>query len=107
MLSYLRTRAFSQGLLGGSRFWLGLGAIVWTIRFFQWLGRSETEIVYRAPLGRGESVVISQSAETLSRRQRKKAARRAQAEADALRRQAKIDRRAARRRRGGVAAGAA
>jgi len=107
MLAYLRARALSKGFLGGSRPWVALGVVVWTIRFFQWLGRRDTEIVYREALGPGQSVIIRHSATTESRRQRRKADRRARADAETRRRQAKVDRRAARRRRGEVPAGAA
>ena len=71
MLAYLRARALSRGFLGGSRFWIVLGAVVWTIRFFQWLVRQETEVIYREPLGRGESVTIRHSDPLPTRKQRK------------------------------------
>jgi hypothetical protein len=74
MLSYLRARALSRGLFGGSRFWIALGAVVWTVRFCQWLVRPETEVIYREPLGKGQSVVIRHSDPVPSKRQRKKAA---------------------------------
>ena len=53
MLAYLRARAMSSGFLGGSRMWIGIGFVVWTIKFFQWLTRPETEVIYREPLGAG------------------------------------------------------
>ena len=58
MLAYLRARAISSGFLGGSRMWIGIGFVVWTIKFFQWLVRAETEVIYREPLGAGQSVTI-------------------------------------------------
>ena len=93
MLAYLRARALSKGLLGGRRFWIGLGFVVWTIRFFQWLGRRETEVVYRETLGAGHSVTVSHSTDTENRRQRRKADK----QAKVGRRQARADRRAASR----------
>jgi hypothetical protein len=81
MLSYLRARAVSSGFLGGSRFWIGLGAIVWTIRFCQWLVRPEAEVIYREKLGSGQSVTIRHNEPSSGRRRRKKAARRAKLDA--------------------------
>ena len=107
MLAYLRTRALSKGFLGGSRFWIGLGFVVWTIRFFQWLGRRETEVVYREALGAGKSVTISHSATTETRRQRRKTDKQAKVDQAALRKQAKRDRRAAKRGGGDAPAEAA
>src|SRR5512143_972061 len=87
MLAYLRARAMSSGFLGGSRMWIGIGFVVWTIRFFQWLTRAETEAIYREPLGPGQSVIIRQGPRPPSRRQRKKLAKQARRDA----RQAKAD----------------
>jgi hypothetical protein len=100
MLAYLRARALSRGFLGGSRFWIGLGAVVWTIRFCQWVVRPETEVIYREPLRRGQSVVIRHGERPPNKRQRKKAAKQAKADADARRKEAKAERRASRRHRG-------
>ncbi len=75
MLAYLRAKALSRGFLGGSQLWLGIGAVVWTIRFFQWLTRPETAVIYRDRLGPGQSVVITHLELAPSRRQRKRAAR--------------------------------
>ncbi len=75
MLAYLRAKALSQGFLGGSQLWLAIGAVVWTIRFFQWLTRPETAVIYRDRLGPGQSVVITHHEPPPSRRERKQAAR--------------------------------
>jgi hypothetical protein len=81
MLSYLRARAMSSGFLGGSRMWIGIGFVVWTIKFFQWLVRAETEVIYREPLGAGNSVTIHHGHARPSKRQRKKAAKQLKADA--------------------------
>ena len=81
MLSYLRARAMSSGFLGGSRMWIGIGFVVWTIKFFQWLVRAETEVIYREPLGTGQSVTIHHGHAPPSRKQKKKAAKELEAEA--------------------------
>jgi hypothetical protein len=77
MLAYLRARALSRGLLGGSQLWLAIGAVVWTVRFFQWLTRAETDVVYRDRLALGQVIEIRHLEGPPTRRQRRKAARRA------------------------------
>ncbi|MGZ4710320.1 MAG: hypothetical protein ACXWBN_16415 [Acidimicrobiales bacterium] len=81
MLGYLRARAMSSGFLGCSRMWIGIGFIVWTIKFFQWLVRAETEVIYREPLGVGQSVTIHHGHAPPSKRQRKMTAKQLKAEA--------------------------
>ena len=83
MLAFLRARALNRGLLGGSRMWVGVGAVVWTIRLFQWLNRTETTVIYRDRLGPGEAVVIRHQPPGPTKREAKKAARRARREAKA------------------------
>jgi hypothetical protein len=75
MLAYLRAKALSRGFLGGSQVWLAIGAVVWTIRFFQWLTRPETAVIYRDRLGPGQTVLITHLEPLPTRRQRKKSAR--------------------------------
>jgi hypothetical protein len=75
MLAYLRAKALSRGFLGGSQLWLAIGAVVWTIRFFQWLTRPETAVIYRDRLGPGQSVIITHHEPRPDRRQRRKQAR--------------------------------
>jgi hypothetical protein len=97
MLAYLRARAMSSGFLGGSRRWIGIGFVVWTVRFFQWLTRAETEVIYREPLGAGQSVTIHHGEPPPTRRERKKEAQRRQAEAKRSKKDAKVTKRQARR----------
>ena len=75
MLAYLRAKALSRGFLGGSQVWLAIGAVVWTLRFFQWLTRPETGVVYRDRLGPGQSVLIVHHDPLPTRRQRRRTAR--------------------------------
>jgi len=75
MLAYLRAKALSRGFLGGSQIWLAIGAVVWTIRFFQWLTRPETAVIYRDRLGPGQAVVITHLEPPPKRREQKKSAR--------------------------------
>lgn len=81
MLAYLRARATSRGFLGGSRMWIGIGFVVWTIKFFQWLTRAETEVIYRDRLGAGQSVTIHHGQAPPTKRQRKKTAQQLKADA--------------------------
>lgn len=75
MLAYLRAKALSRGFLGGSQLWLVIGFVVWTVRFFQWLTRPETAVIYRDRLGPGQSIVISHHEPLPSRRDRRQAKR--------------------------------
>ena len=75
MLAYLRARATSSGFLGGSRMWIGIGFVVWTIKFFQWLTRAETEVIYRDRISTGQSVTIHHGHAPPSKRERKKTAK--------------------------------
>jgi len=86
MLAYLRAKALSAGFLGGSRFWIGLGAIVWTIRLCQWLVRPDTEVIYREKLGTGKSVIIRHNDPAPKKRQRKKLAKIEKAQAKSAKR---------------------
>jgi len=75
MLAYLRAKALSRGLLGGSQLWIAIGLVVWTVRFFQWLTRPETDVVYRDKLTVGHAIEIRHLEAPPTRRQRRKAAR--------------------------------
>jgi hypothetical protein len=75
MLAYLRAKALSRGFLGGSQLWLAIGAVVWTIRFFQWLTRPETAVIYRDRVGPGQTLLITHHDPLPTRRQRRKLAK--------------------------------
>ncbi len=75
MLAYLRAKALSRGFLGGSQIWLVIGFVVWTVKFFQWLTRPETAVIYRDRLGAGQSIVISHHEPPPTRRERRQAKR--------------------------------
>jgi hypothetical protein len=75
MLAFLRARALNRGLLGGSRTWVGVGALVWTVRLFQWLNRPETTVIYRERLDAGQAVEIRHVPAPPTRRERKKSAK--------------------------------
>jgi hypothetical protein len=75
MLAYLRAKALSRGLLGGSQLWLVIGFVVWTVRFFQWLTRPDTAVIYRDRLAPGQSIVITHGPRRPTRRERRRAKR--------------------------------
>ena len=76
MLAFLPpARALNRGLLGGNRVWVGVGAVVWTIRLFQWLTRPETSVIYRDRLSSGQAIEIRHIPPGPSRRQRKRLAK--------------------------------
>jgi len=95
MLSYLRAQALNRGLRGGSQLWVGIGAVVWTIRLFQWISRPETTVIYRDRLEPGQAVVIRHEPPGPTRRQAKKSAERARKEAKKAKKAARVERRAA------------
>jgi hypothetical protein len=97
MLAYLRARAMSSGFLGGSRMWVGIGFVVWSIKFFQWLTRAETQIIYRENLARGQSVTIHHGHAPPTRRQRKKEAKRLKGDVHRSKKDAKSAKRQAKR----------
>lgn len=83
LLSVARRSSLTKGLVGGSRPWLVVGALAWTIKALQWAIRPNPTTVYRGRLEVGETIVIRHDPAPPTRRQR--------------RRTAKKDRRAARR----------
>ena len=59
MLSKLRSRGLSKGLVDGNRLWLVLGAAAWLVRGAQWAWRRPSEVVFLEELDAGETLVIS------------------------------------------------
>ena len=58
MLPMARRRAITDGLLGGNRRWLVLGGLAWALRAYQIASTREPEVVYRAELRPGETLVL-------------------------------------------------
>jgi hypothetical protein len=75
MLPYLRARSATKGFLGGSRGWVAIGLVVWTVRFFQWLTRPETGVIYRDRIQPGQNIQIVHLEAPPTRRERRKAKR--------------------------------
>ena len=59
--SRIRRKAWEDGLLGGDRRWLAVGAVVWTFTLAGRAWRRQPEVVYRTKLTPGESVVVTTS----------------------------------------------
>lgn len=59
MLSRLTRLAFRRGVIGGSRLWLGVGALALAGRLVVRLAQRNEEIVYHEELAPGDGLVIS------------------------------------------------
>ncbi|MCU1345022.1 MAG: hypothetical protein JWL70_1288 [Acidimicrobiia bacterium] len=76
---FLRTNAFSKGLIGGQRGWAGLFFVLTAARFFgKYVGR-DPQYLSTETLKIGESMTVTALPPPLSRRKRRKARRRAAA----------------------------
>jgi hypothetical protein len=84
LLGTARRLGVDRGLLGGSRPWLVVAGVAWSIKAVQYARRPEPETLVREVLEPGETIVISHAGPPPSR-------------------QEKRDRRASRRRRAGKA----
>ncbi len=62
MLPMARRRAITDGVFGGNRKWLVLGGLAWALRAFQWASARDQEVVYRAELQPGETLVLAREA---------------------------------------------
>ena len=71
MLPMARRRAITDGLLGGNRRWLVLGGLAWALRAYQVASAREPEVVYRAELRPGETLVLERQAPKKSGRGRR------------------------------------
>jgi hypothetical protein len=77
VLSKLRSRGLTDGLLGGSRFWTVVGAAGWLVKALQWAAKREPEVVYRAELQPGETLVVArEGTETAHERVKRRSRRR-------------------------------
>ena len=72
----LRSRGLTDGLMGGSRFWIVVGAAGWLIKAVQWAAKREPEVVYRAELQPGETLVLAREGTETARRRVKRRSRR-------------------------------
>lgn len=71
MLGQLRRATLDRGVLGGSRPWLVLGALLWGARALRWATRRTSGVMWRGELGDGE--VLELAATTARQRRRRSA----------------------------------
>ena len=62
LLPTARRRAISDGVFGGNRRWLVLGGLAWALRAYQWAATRDEQVVYRAELKPGETLVLARQA---------------------------------------------
>jgi hypothetical protein len=58
MLRYLYRRSQLKGLMGGSRAWTGVWALLFAVRMFKKASSRDAKVVYTEVLHPGETVVI-------------------------------------------------
>lgn len=59
MLRQLRRASFDRGLLGGSRPWIVVGAVLWAARGVRIATRRQRGVVWRGALGAGEVISVA------------------------------------------------
>ena len=62
LLPTARRRGITDGVFGGNRRWLVLGALAWALRAYQWAATREETVVYAAELKPGETLVLARQA---------------------------------------------
>lgn len=58
MLRQLRRASFDRGLLGGSRPWVVVGAVLWAARALRIATRRQRGVVWSGALADGETLVV-------------------------------------------------
>lgn len=58
MLRQLRRASFDRGLLGGSRLWILVGALLWAARGLRLATRRQGGVVWRGVLAEGETITV-------------------------------------------------
>lgn len=58
MLRQLRRASFDRGLLGGSRPWIAVGALLWAARGLRIATRHQRGVVWRGVLAEGETITV-------------------------------------------------
>ena len=71
MLPLARRRAITDGLLAGNRRWLVLGGLAWALRAYQVASSRPSEVVYRAELQPGETLVLARQGTEKTKRGRR------------------------------------
>ncbi len=71
MLPMARRRAITEGVFGGNRRWLVLGGLAWALRAYQYASTREPEVVYRAEIRPGETLVFERQTPKKTKRGRR------------------------------------
>ena len=71
MLPMARRRAITEGVFGGNRRWLVLGGLAWALRAYQYASSREPEVVYRAEIRPGETLVLERQEPKKTKRGRR------------------------------------
>ena len=58
MLRQLRRASFDRGLLGGSRWWVAVGVLLWAARGLRLATRRQGGVAWRGVLAEGETISI-------------------------------------------------
>ncbi len=73
MLKQVRRATIDRGVLGGSTWWLLLGAVLWGVRAIRVASRRDTGVLWKGGLPDGETLVLTASqAPSGSRRRRRR-----------------------------------
>jgi hypothetical protein len=70
---YLREQTIVEGVFGGRKLWLGLGALLWGARAIRRASGRTERVVLREVIQPGERIVISQLPRKVPRKQRRAA----------------------------------
>ena len=71
ILPMARRRAITDGVFGGNRRWLVLGGLAWALRAYQYASSRQPEVVYRAEIRPGETLVLARQEPKKARRGRR------------------------------------
>lgn len=66
-----RRRAITEGVFGGNRRWLVLGGLAWALRAYQYASTREPQVVYRAEIRPGETLVFERQEPKKTKRGRR------------------------------------
>ena len=72
MLKQVRRATIDRGVLGGSTWWLLLGALLWGVRAIRIATRRDTGVLWRGGLPDGETLMVSATQSVSGSRRRRR-----------------------------------
>jgi hypothetical protein len=75
LLDPLRSNGINKGVFGNSRFWLVIGGLAWLVRAWSWARRPHESTIFRQVVEPGQTLVISASGPTPSKRDHRRSLR--------------------------------